>query len=367
MPCTHRLAPSPPQELASYSIISAPVIDADTSEYIGLLDVGDVLRALCHRAYPELLDASYVATHRKLSMAELQNVGFDVCASTAGEVMHRTGGAWFRGDTASTLLEVVRSGFQVQLRPHLQQDHSPGSSPRQRPLQSSYSQRVHHRIAVFNILPGEQTPDGPIPAWRVADVVSQTDVLRLLASRVEALAATDAGYARSLRELGLVQGAQGVATVPASMPALAAFALMHRQHLSGVGVTAAEGGGLLANLSVSDLRGLTPERFGALALPVGAFLLFIYRGGGAGGSGLDFSWDDVLLDRLPPAVKAGRWTEALAGLPLVRCSPEATLREALLLLVHAGKHRVYVCEEGSATAVGVVTPTDILRAVTAVE
>lgn len=39
-------------------------------------------------------------------------------------------------------------------------------------------------------------------------------------------------------------------------------------------MTAAPGKGapLLANLSVSDLRGLTPETFGLLALPVGEYL-----------------------------------------------------------------------------------------------
>lgn len=40
----------------------------------------------------------------------------------------------------------------------------------------------------------------------------------------------------------------------------AALALMHRKGLSGVGVTEAAGGPLIANLSMSDLRGLTPER-----------------------------------------------------------------------------------------------------------
>ena len=54
----------------------------------------------------------------------------------------------------------------------------------------------------------------------------------------------------------------------ADTPALAAFAALRREQRGAVGVTAAPGGPLLGNLSVSDLRGLRPERWGALALPV---------------------------------------------------------------------------------------------------
>ena len=84
------------------------------------------------------------------------------------------------------------SGFRVGLPPKL---HSP-----------HHHLRVHHRCAVFDILPGEDTPDGPIPEWRITDIISQTDVLRLLVSKMDSLAAEDAGMNASLSALGLVQG-----------------------------------------------------------------------------------------------------------------------------------------------------------------
>lgn len=56
----------------------------------------------------------------------------------------------------------------------------------------------------------------------------------------------------------------------ADAPALAAFAALRREQRGALGVTAGAGGTLLGNLSVSDLRGLRPERWGALALPVRA-------------------------------------------------------------------------------------------------
>lgn len=52
--------------------------------------------------------------------------------------------------------------------------------------------------------------------------------------------------------------------VPTPHP-LAVFALMHKKSLSGIAITATEGGPLVANLSMSDLRGLTPDRLVALA------------------------------------------------------------------------------------------------------
>ncbi len=142
--------------------------------------------------------------------------------------------------------------------------------------------------------PGEQqTKDGPIPIWRIVDIISHTDVIRFLAGKVDAL---DPAFDASLQELGLVNG---VEMVTADLPAIsgavhsripilvvffyftvadlqiclspikthvltslaAAFAFMHRKGLSGVGVTDEEGGPLISNLSVSDLRGLTVERW----------------------------------------------------------------------------------------------------------
>lgn len=56
--------------------------------------------------------------------------------------------------------------------------------------------------------------------------------------------------------------------VTADVPALVAFAALRRSQGGALGVVTSEGGALLGNLSVSDLRGLRPEHYGALALPV---------------------------------------------------------------------------------------------------
>jgi 5'-AMP-activated protein kinase regulatory gamma subunit len=340
------------QVLAAYNILSAPVVDAATKEYIGIMDVMDTLNALLLSVYPELLHGDYVQTHKRLSMTELETIGLDFSSQTIATLVHG-GDLWYRGDRESTLYEVVQSGFRVGLPPKV---HSP-----------LHHLRVHHRIAVFDILPGEETPDGPIPEWQITDVVSQTDILRLLAAKMDILAVKDQGMSASIAELGMIQGSDAVSTVTADTPVILILARMHKEKLSGIGIVGQPGGKLLGNLSASDLRGLTPEKFGALALPVGAFLLMMHPSNGGGGGGkagieLNVTYEDALVDQLPEAVKEGRWDEALARLPLLSCSPASTLRETIELLVDQGKHRLYCCGE-SGQAVGVVTPTDILRAV----
>jgi hypothetical protein len=66
------------QALAAFSILSAPVVELSTQENVGTFDVTNALRDLLRRAQPELLDGPWVAAHRRLSMAELQAVGFDL-------------------------------------------------------------------------------------------------------------------------------------------------------------------------------------------------------------------------------------------------------------------------------------------------
>lgn len=55
----------------------------------------------------------------------------------------------------------------------------------------------------------------------------------------------------------LVQGS--VFSVPANMPTLEALSQMARDHKSSLGVTDPASGQLISNLSVSDLRCVTPQ------------------------------------------------------------------------------------------------------------
>ncbi|KFM27439.1 hypothetical protein F751_1216 [Auxenochlorella protothecoides] len=331
------------RELAAYNILGAPVIDAATGEYAGIIDVGNILGALVEdlagdRDMSQLPDDEFVAAQPRLSGPELQRVGDAFTAKTLGRLLH-SGELWFKGDAESTLLEVVNAGFKVRLAA------GPGGSLAGAPALTP----VHHRVAVFDILPGEETPDGPVPAWRITDIVSQTDVVRFLAAN---LARLDSAFDASVSLLGLVQGPGAVRTLPADAPTLAAFAYMHRHALSGLGVTDPGTGVLVGNLSMSDLRGITAARFDTLALPVGAFLLR------RAGRGVDWGRDAGA----PPTGEPAEWSPELQRRALVAVPRDTPLREVLHLLVRHSKHRAYVRDEAG-RAVGVVTPTDLLRCI----
>lgn len=319
--------------LANYGILSSPVFDFSTEDYIGLLDAGDLLRGLLKQVsgpFHELQEEEYIQRHHRLSMVELQSLGLEYGKTKLQGLLHH-GELWFKGDSSSTLTSLIKTGFRVNNTP--------------KPQDAPYSKRVHHRVAVFEILPGESTPDGPIPQWRITDIVSQMDVLRFLLT----VQNSDLGWSKSLEELGLIQGEEQIVTVKADVPALVAFTVMQKVGLSGLAILD-ESGKLCGSLSVSDLRGLTPERFGALALPVGAFLLLQSPAGGLG-------WDDALLGKHPTK----EWGTALQSLQVLTCTVETSLKEAISLMVLNRKHRVYV--QNGEELVGVITPTDVLRTV----
>lgn len=311
----------------------------------------DALKALLHQIYPELLADGFVESHKRLSMTELQAFGIEFGSHSVSSMLHG-GDLWFKGDLETTAFELIEHGFRVGLPTRL---HSP-----------QHHLRVHHRVAVFDIVPGQQTPDGPVPEWHITDIISQTDLLRLLWAKMDILAPQDSAYDIQIAQLkaGLHRQTPELVSLSPDTPTLSALAKMHKAHVSGAAVVQhTPNGPLLGNLSASDLRGLTPERFGALALSVGAFLLYKHpKYGDDSVVKGNLTYEDALLDALPPEVKEGRWTEALAGaVQLVTCSESTTLGQIIELMVQHGVHRVYVCDPSTNSPTGVVTPTDVLR------
>lgn len=76
---------------------------------------------------------------------------------------------------------------------------------------------------------------------------------------------------KTLDDLGLLTGKPPPISVDPHVPTLLALERMLAENTSGVPVVS-EGGELIANLSISDFRAITPEMFGVLALPVAEFL-----------------------------------------------------------------------------------------------
>lgn len=154
----------------------------------------------------------------------------------------------------------------------------------------------------------------------------------------------------------LLQGSTAPVCVSGDVSAISAFAQMHRQRVSGMGILAPDGC-LVGCVSVSQLRGITPERFGALALPVAEFVALAGRGAQA--------WEDVIFGKHMDGVEAHDWRTVLAGAPPVTCRPSTPLVEVMQRLADSRRHRCWVTEDGGCSkALGVITLTDILRRVT---
>lgn len=107
--------------------------------------------------------------------------------TTSSPSTPKDGDLWYRHDANSTLLEICREGFRLSLPTRV---HHPRAHL-----------RVQHRVGVFDIVPGDTTPDGNIPRWRITNVLSQSDVLRLLVHNAPRL---DPYFHNTLAELGLV-------------------------------------------------------------------------------------------------------------------------------------------------------------------
>jgi CBS domain-containing protein len=147
---------------------------------------------------------------------------------------------------------------------------------------------------------------------------------------------------RSLEDLGLVldtssKEPRGVLCCDDATPALDAFGLMLSHGMSALGVRSSHSGALVANLSVSDLRIVLPDRFGVLALPVRAFLE-LQTAGGFGGSHV----------------------RGHAAPRLVTVRADATLMDAMRAIVDHGLHHVFVVDADGAP-LAVVSCTDVLK------
>ena len=99
---------------------------------------------------------------------------------------------------------------------------------------------------------------------------------------------------------------------------------------ASAGGAAAPAQRLIGSVSASDFRGFTAESSADLLMPLGEFL-------------------------------AKRHGCARDALPLVSLPPSSSLRTVLQALVSNKVHRVYLTCQKTGAALGVVTPTDILR------
>eukprot|EP00898_Chlorokybus_atmophyticus_P008891 jgi/Chlat1/9002/Chrsp94S08285 len=184
-----------------------------------------------------------------------------------------------------------------------------------------------HRVAVLSPESG-----------RVACIVSQSDIVRLLASHTAEIAQQ---LSRSVTDAGLAH--KQVETVRATDPALKAFEKMVQEKITTVGIVDANSpssGALLTALGASDIRAIARlDSFSLLSMPA-----------------MDFASH---IRQLPNTARSHGYKDYPA---VVAVSPETTLLECLSKLAATRLHQLFVVEKDTRALAGVVTAGDVLRA-----
>ena len=292
----------------------------DAAVLLGFFDTGDALRALID-ALPD--------EDRKRATGEIIAPTRNVLAwMKLLEQMQKS-------VTNRRLVQVLGDDAELLYRPNLR-GVTLGEAVREGFLHNKSANGFVHRLAIFD------------EKGEITRVFSMSDAVRYLALRSDDMGGLED---MTLAELGLGQDTERLVTVDPSVPAIEAFARMCHKSVSGVGVLD-KTQGLIANLSASDLRGVTPEHFGMLGLPVAEFLALLHGTSYAGFSHIESQ------NRSNPFFANAKENAKV----LVVAISDDVLGKVLQLVRERGVHRIYVCERGN-KPVGVLTLTDILARV----
>lgn len=211
-------------------------------------------------------------------------------------------------------------------------------------LQTAHGEpKVAHRIALFN------------SHGEITSIISQMDVARWLLTQEAHIGPVGQ---KSIGELGLLTGKPPVISVSPYLPTIMAYDLMAQEGVSGAPVITDEGE-LIANISVSDLRALTSEHFGVLALPVAEFLALEHST-----SYIGYSLNASDHSKHPFFASSKRTGGPKKDdIHLYTVNPTSTLLQTLHSFVDTRIHRLYVTNPGSDVlkVEAVLTLTDVLR------
>ncbi|KAK3266433.1 hypothetical protein CYMTET_24942 [Cymbomonas tetramitiformis] len=329
-------------QLAAYNVLSAPVVRGVTGTAVdlaqenklqytvlGCLDVDKLLEALLLTIEKKNVDlfsmASGPLTYQQtntlmLAINECAQDFFLHAITTLPASLD--GGSLFRGDLGTNLLAVIDDAFLF-------------------PANKSIS---NHRVLVFGIR-GE-----------VVNTLSQSDILRYIyhfKSEIKELTS------QTVQELGLATSP--VSTIPANIPAIMGFKTMHTRRVSGIAVVDAQDGRLVGNLSVSDIRGLSPAIFGCLAMPTIEFLNRALNDEALLHARLQAAKDESIGAKLSPSSPGLAATSGLSRKTVapIMCTGSTTLGEVMRNLVQHKVHRIYQVDE-HLRPIGVITITNVI-------
>jgi len=219
--------------LAKHNILSAPVRAEDKQQYEGFIDVMDLLKYALTTITGEADEKVQWATYAR-DIKTLQARDVDISDTPISDVLAKF--------PTNKFCPVSQDGNLLQL------------------VEDVFSTKQLHRAPVF---------DYSGPHERLVGVISQSDVARFLADNIEKLGPS---IQQTLTELKISHTLPSVISVSDQAPAVHAFFLMYYNKVSAVAVVDTDGK-LVANISASDLRGVSKNGLSSLLYTVKSFLL----------------------------------------------------------------------------------------------
>jgi len=269
--CTIELAV---EVLSEKNILSLPVLDDSRTRVVGVIDILDIASFIVAK-FPEM---------KVINSEVLNNLEFD--------------GKIFGKEPVSRIV---------------------GSNP------FKFFVKIDDPLAILLDILGEGTHRVPIldqDCSKVLNFVSQSDIVRYFAEHIYLLGD------QSRRSLASVstQTDSKISFVRGDLSVIAALSFMTVNKLSAVAVVN-EKGGLVANFSASDLRGVKISDFYLFVQPVTTFLL---------------NWGPRSLHP-------------------ITTFPEDSIESIISKLVATRKHRLWIVDQNTLGLIGVVTMTDMTR------
>ena len=267
-------------------------------------------------------------------MAELTKIGQAYGDTKLLDVRSRWDGTgvWAAATEDMSLADALRRCLHIGLdRDHMQEPGSP------------LLRQCPHRFAVIDT------------SGLVTDIVAQSDVAMYLRRNRELL--DPAVLNTTVKSLNLgSQGGRRIVTLNASTPVVDCFYEMERQNVQAVAIVDEGTDAVVGNVSESDLVNLKCDAFGALALPVGEYLIHVHG----------------IVPKVPPESDRGLYSpeSTVYGVALARegarlvvtCEDTATVAEVLDLMHVRAVHRVWVVDDARRPT-GVIALSDVLAAI----
>jgi CBS domain-containing protein len=321
--------------LSSLRVQAAPLVamHADNQHYDAqaFISCGDLVLGFLERVNSTAtatLDANVLDR-----MAALTAVGQAYSKTPLVEVRSR----WDGTGVWSTATEDMSLADALRRCMHIGEEHrdEPGS-----PM----LRQCPHRFAVIDA------------SGMVVDIVAQSDLAMYLRRNADLLDQTVMNATVQSMQLG-AQGGRRVVSVNASTPVVDCFYEMERANVQAVAIIDENTDALVGNLSETDIMTLKSDAYGALALPVGEYLLHAH--------GITNPKVPDIVDRSLYNPDSTVFSAALANEGsrlVVTCEPTATIAEVMDAMHVKAVHRVWVVDDAR-RPIGVVALSDILAAI----